>query len=163
MRALVVDSEFKRMTDLTAVLLESGFQVTTAHSIEQANAFIRKNVVDLLVAPEIVDTTRSHSLALLAEYRNPLVATIFLTDRQDEDVDELFLLLPSLHCLLAEDINPYFLAKLALASICSVGDSEAPYLLSSTSRVTVPSHSPTFVSVRSKPGFAFKRRLEDAA
>ena len=163
MRALVVDNEFRRMTGLTAALLDSGFQVTTAHSIAEASAFIQQNIVDLLVAPEIIDTTRSHSLALLAEYRNPLIATIFLTDRQDEDVDELFLLLPSLHCLLAQDISPYFLAKLAVASMCSIGDSDAPYLLSSTARVAVPPQAPTFVSVRSKRRFALKPRLEDAA
>ena len=54
-------------------------------------------------------------LALLAEWRNPLLATLLLHDAAGPDADEVFALLPSLHAVLGRRTSPATLARLAAA------------------------------------------------
>ena len=103
-----------------------------------------------------------NSLALLAEYKSPLVATLLMTPRTDPDVDELFQLLPALHGLLAPDLPPATLVKLAIASVTGASPARVfaepegllyddvpenpPIMLDKTMRVA--GDAPCFVSQR---------------
>lgn len=149
MQVLIVDDMLDRQAELELAFMDKGFAVTSTGSPDVAESSIRHGLVDLLVTAERVDGKLTHSLALLAEWRNPLVATILLTPRTDADVDELYLLLPSLHCILAPDTSPRLLTRFAIASVAGVTRTGAPMVLEQRMRVGDAAAAPTFASTRS--------------
>lgn len=149
MQVLIVDNEIDRQAEITIALMRSGFQATSTGCLNVAETCIRRGIVDLLVMTERVNRRLTHSLALLAEYRNPMVATMLLTPRTDDDVDELFLLLPSLHCLIAPDSPARLIAKLAVAAVSGAVRAEGPIILPPSMRVETPGIAPIFASARS--------------
>ena len=151
MQVLIVDDDIDRQSDLTIAFMQAGFQAMATHSLRVAETCIRRNVVDLLVMTERVQGRLTHALALLGEYRNPMLATILLTDRTDSDVDELFLLLPSLHGLLSPDSDPAVVTKLLLGSLTSSADGDRPMVLTASMRVGDTAAIPIFASRRQAP------------
>lgn len=117
LQVLIVDDDQDRRAEMAIAFMHAGFQTTMTGCQVVAECCIRHGFVDLLIMTERVGERLTHSLALLAEYRNPMAETILLTPRSDADIEELFLLLPSLHCLVAPDVAPTLITKLAIASI----------------------------------------------
>ncbi len=150
MQVLILDDQIERRTRLSAVLSKFGIRIFLTGDQKTADSAIRNSVVDLFIAQERVGGKLTHSLVLLAEYRNPLASAILLTDRTDPDVDELFLLIPALHCLLATNCPPELIRKLAIASMAGATDQRNRLVLAPSMRVGV---NRSF-----KPGF-FSRRF----
>ncbi len=159
MQVLIVDDGIDRQVELAIAFMESGFQTTCTSSQLVAESCIRRGTVDLLVMAERVGGRLTHSLALLAEYRNPMVVTMLLTDRNDRDLDELYLLLPSLHCILSPQTAPDLVTRLAVASVAGAEEIKTPMLLVPSLRVdnvmdTIPDIDtandaiPIFASIR---------------
>ena len=120
MLVLIVGDDHIRQADLAIAFMKAGFETASTSNQDFAKAFIQKGLVDLLVIGERVDGQLTHNLSLLAEYQNPMVETILLTQRCDSDIEELFLLIPSLHCLVAPDVSPALITKLAIASFTGI-------------------------------------------
>jgi len=155
MQVLIVDDDVDRQADLTIAFMQAGFQTISTGSQAVAESCIRRGVIDLLVMAEQVGERLTHSLSLLAEYRNPMVATMLLTARSDADIEELFLLLPSLHSLVAPDIAPDLITKLAIASLAGAKNADEPIVLTAEQRIgDRVDVTPIFASARRfVPGF----------
>jgi hypothetical protein len=117
MLVLIVDDDHFRQAELAIAFMQAGFQTASTGSRAFAECFIQKGLVDLLVMTERVGGRLTHALSLLAEYQNPMVETVLLTPRCDKDIEELFSLLPSLHCLVAPDTSPTLVTKFAIAAV----------------------------------------------
>lgn len=149
MQALIVDDNIARQTELTIALMETGFQVTATTSHAVADSCIRRGWIDVLVMDERVCGRLTHSLALLAEWRNAMSSCILMTSRTSEEIEELFLLIPSLHCLLAPDIDPVRVASIAVASVSGARRGAAPMMLTKAHRVAeMVDEMPIFASSR---------------
>ncbi|PRX38351.1 hypothetical protein SAMN05216257_103121 [Meinhardsimonia xiamenensis] len=117
MHALILDDDCRRQLACSMALMRKGFQAGCAASYHVAESCIRRGNVDVLILPERLRGRLTHSLALLAEWRNPAAATIMLSERQGPEAEELHLLLPSLHALMPGNIRPAELAHAALDAV----------------------------------------------
>jgi hypothetical protein len=117
MQVMVLEEDRKHQALLAQALMEKGFHVLCVESLDAAECFVRLDVVDVLIIGERVGGRLSHSLALLAECRNPMVSAIVLTDRVGQDVDELFDLIPAIYAILGRDIAPHVVTQLVLSAI----------------------------------------------
>lgn len=151
MQALILDDRYERQARLTAALRKTGIRTFATSIAQVAETAIRGALFDFMIAPERVNGKLTHSLFLLAEYRNPVVSSIMLTDRSDPDTEELFLLIPSLHCLLAPDSSPELIRKLAVASMAGVTDGRGAMVLRPSMRITG--------SETARPRFATRRAV----
>lgn len=125
MQALVLNDDAAAQAATAMALFKRDFMVVTASDVETAKAYADLGVFDLVVMGERVAGRLSHSVALSAELRNPCVTTMVVTPRADGDVDELFELLPSLYCLLGEELGPELVAKMAVAGVAGSRPAEA--------------------------------------
>ena len=116
MQVMVLDQDQNLLVQLAGALMQKGFQVICVESIGAAKNFIRRDFIDVLVMGERVGGKLSHSLALLAECRNPLVSAILLTDRTGPSLEEIFDLIPSIYGILGRKISPDIVAQIVLAS-----------------------------------------------
>ena len=116
MHALLVSDQPKLMTQISSKLMDCGFLVLGVNSVDAAEQFLRDTSVDLLVMEEKVSGRLTHTLSLLAEYRVSTSSTVIVTERQGDDLDELFELLPGLSCVFGKGIPAEFVAQMALAS-----------------------------------------------
>ncbi len=159
MQVLIVDDDIKRQADLSLAFMEAGLHTNGTASHAVAESCIRRGWIDVAVMAETVAGRLTHHLALLAEWRNPLLATILLTPRRDEDVEELFTLLPSLHCLLAPDIDRDLITKLLLASVIGSSRAAPPMVLPPEQMVGEPPHAGPIFGTRGAPmGFSAPMR-----
>ena len=117
MRALIVHESATFQTNLSYSLMQQGFHTLTAMDIDSGLAFARRGSLDLLVLAERIEDELAHSVALSAERHSPYVSTIMLTARRDEDVHELYELLPSLYSILGNDMPLELIKTLGLASM----------------------------------------------
>lgn len=122
MLVLIVHDAPARQAELAVAFLQAGFQTASTGDRAFAECFIKNGLVDLLVMTERVGGRLTHALSLLAEYQNPMVETILMTGRKDRDTDELFSLLPSLHCMVAPDTPPALITKLAISALAGPTD-----------------------------------------
>ena len=116
MQVMVLDQDQNLQVQLAGALMQKGFHVICVESIGAAENFIRRDFIDVLVMGERVGGKLSHSLALLAECRNPLVSAILLTDRTGPSLEEIFDLIPSIYGILGRKISPDIVAQIVLAS-----------------------------------------------
>lgn len=116
MQVMVLDQDQNLQVQLAGALMQKGFHVICVESIGAAENFIRRDFIDVLVMGERVGGKLSHSLALLAECRNPLVSAILLTDRTGPSLEEIFDLIPSINGILGRKISPAIVAQVVLAS-----------------------------------------------
>ncbi len=116
MQVMVLDQDQNLQVQLAGALMQKGFHVICVESIGAAENFIRRDFIDVLVMGERVGGKLSHSLALLAECRNPLVSAILLTDRTGPGLEEIFDLIPSIYGILGRKISADIVAQVVLAS-----------------------------------------------
>ncbi len=117
MQTLILDDDPQHHTRLTASLMTRGFQVLNAMSIIAGLEIARRGSIDLLVMSEYVAGKLSHKVALSAERRSPAITTILLTQRTDDDLSELYLLLPSLYSILGKSVHADLIAKLGVSGV----------------------------------------------
>ena len=117
MQALILDDCPNRQTSLSVALMSRGFHVLNAQTNETGTAFARRGAIDLLVMAERVQGALTHCVALSAERQSPYVATIMLTPRRDDDLQELYELLPSLYSILGLDMSADLIGELGLAGV----------------------------------------------
>lgn len=110
MRYLVV-TEGARGAEV-AGLLAQGADVTVACGAARGREAAR-GPVDVLVLGEALEGRLAHDVALLAEWRNPQVATVLLSDRPADEAEELWDLLPSLQAILGTDAPARLVAAVA--------------------------------------------------
>ncbi|MCY4181019.1 MAG: hypothetical protein OXC60_03970 [Litoreibacter sp.] len=117
MRALIVHENPTFQTNLSYSLMQQGFHTLTAMDIYSGLAFARRGSLDLLILSEVIEDELAHSVALSAERHSPYVSTIILTKRQDEDVHELYELLPSLYSILGHNMPLELIKTLGVAGL----------------------------------------------
>jgi hypothetical protein len=99
MHVLILDDKVARQEAAAIGFMRAGFQVTATPSLSVAEACVCGGVLDLLIAVERLQGRLTHSLALLAEFHNPALSTVLITDRSGAETDELPELIPSVHSL----------------------------------------------------------------
>lgn len=100
MQVMIVEDDPVRCRALAAVLRGQGLDVLAFTEIAPAKEAARRSILDLLVLGERVGGRLTHDLALLAEWRNPGLGLVLLSDREGEGREELFDLLPALRAVL---------------------------------------------------------------
>jgi len=119
MHVLLLDDDHDRHEDIMTAFLKAGYQITATSSLKVAEAILMYGYVDLLVATETLRDRLTHTTALFAEHRNPTVSTIMISDRSGTDVEELYELIPSVHCIVGSDISGKVILELGRASVVS--------------------------------------------
>ncbi|TNC47993.1 response regulator transcription factor [Rubellimicrobium rubrum] len=119
MQVMILDEDPALRTQIAAALTHEGFDVLSFGRVQPAKDAARLAIVDVLVLGEAVDGRLAHDVALLAEWRNPGLGAILLSDRQGTEFDELFELIPSLQAVLGRQTDPRTLAQLALSAVRS--------------------------------------------
>ncbi|MCC5972907.1 MAG: hypothetical protein JJT81_02525 [Rubellimicrobium sp.] len=117
MQVLLLDGDPRRQADIARVLSGQGMQVSCMESLSAAECFVRALPVEVLVLGERIGGRLSHSLALLAECRNPRVRAVLLTDRAAEAVDELFELIPAVQAILGCTVPPEVVGQVVAATL----------------------------------------------
>lgn len=145
MQVVILDDDAGRRGALAHALYAKGFEVAVADSQEDAVSRMRRGFVDLLILRHWIGGRATLSAALAAEFHNPQVATLLLSDHGGSDADELFELIPSISSILGEATDPALIARLAVAA-----GTAGPRLLARQERVWPegPAPSPVFVSRR---------------
>lgn len=106
MLVLVLEEDADQRHQVARRLKSAGFEVICADRIEMAMELIRGVPVDVLVSGDKIGDRFTLSVALAAEYYNPLVETILLTDGCGPETSEYYDLLPSLHYILGRPATP---------------------------------------------------------
>jgi hypothetical protein len=119
MQVLLLDDDENRHEALMTAFLKAGCQITATANFKVAETILRYGFVDLLVATERLRDRLTHGTALLAEYRNPSVATIVISERVGADVEELYDLIPSVHCIVGAEVPAATILALGRASVIS--------------------------------------------
>lgn len=119
MQVLLLDDDDIRHEDLMTTFLTAGCQITATANFKVAETILRHGFVDLLITSERLRDRLTHGTALLAEYRNPAVATIVISERVGRDVEELYDLIPSVHCIVGGQVPARTILALGRASVIS--------------------------------------------
>jgi hypothetical protein len=137
MLAMIVTEDAGLRGQLAGLLADRGADILSFGRLDPAILAARRTLPDVLILAEHVGGRLAHSLELLAEWRNPDLGLILLSDRQGEDAAELFDLLPALRALLPPGTDARTLARLVL----SAGLAEAapvPFLRAATGTAPLP-------------------------
>jgi len=119
MRVLLLDDNATRHEEFMLTFLKAGVHITATDSVHVAKAFLGCVAVDLLIASEELNGCLTHAVALLAEHLNPMLSTVLISDRVGDDVEELYDLIPSVHCIVGTTVSPETILHLGQASISS--------------------------------------------
>lgn len=117
MKALILRNDAQASVATARALIDKGFQILSVDTLAVAHALIRIETIDLLVLDERVEGQLTHSIALSGERRNPYLSAILLTDRNGEETDDLYDLIPSLYALAGSETAPELLGRLALSAV----------------------------------------------
>ncbi|MBP1805617.1 hypothetical protein [Rubellimicrobium aerolatum] len=144
MQVLIVEGDSSLRAQVATALMPAGFDVLAFALSGPAKEAARRNRIDLLVLGEgkgrdaragLTQDGRGEDwhdedghgegqgaalpldLALLADWRNPRLATILLSDRRGDALEEAFALLPSLQAVLGRRPDPRTLAQVALSAV----------------------------------------------
>jgi hypothetical protein len=120
MQALILEDDPTFQAQLAQALMGKGFNVLCVETLPAAEAFLRLDMADVLVFGERIGGRLSHTAALLAECRNPLVAAVLLTDRTGPELDELFDLMPSLVGILGRRVAPEVVTQVVMAAVAEM-------------------------------------------
>lgn len=120
MQALILEDDPGFQAQLAQALMGKGFNVLCVETLAAAEAFLRLDMADVLVFGERIGGRLSHTAALLAECRNPLVAAVLLTDRSGPELDELFDLMPSLVGILGRRVAPEVVTQVVMAAVAEM-------------------------------------------
>ncbi|NSX54015.1 hypothetical protein [Parasulfitobacter algicola] len=153
MHALVLDSRFSSVGKIGTALKAHSISAKQKLTVDGALSFLRTSPIDLLILRDYVGDQHTLSVSLAAEYYNPNVSTILLSDRNGEDADELFDLLPSLYSILGNGCDAKSIAKIANSAAETKKD--VPLLLGkkfqvaeSFSEIRFGKHMPVFATSR---------------
>ncbi|SMY09156.1 response regulator [Flavimaricola marinus] len=138
MQVMVMNDDPEVQIRVTKGLMSKGFQVVGMETIARACAYVKLDPVDILITGERIGGRLSHTVALAAEYANPMVTTMLLTDRKDPEIDELYDLLPSLYALISPQSDPAIVTRLALSAVASPEDAERRMHRNATARQLQP-------------------------
>ncbi len=105
MRVMVLDDQDSARADAAQLLAKSGFEVVQAATIGEALRLLRGRAVDVLIARLTLRGRFTLSVALAAEYYNPLVETILLTESCGPETAEYYELVPSLRYILGRPLT----------------------------------------------------------
>jgi len=106
MLVLVLEEDVIARRTVAKALKGAGFEVLCADRPTMAMELLRGVPVDVLVANLKIQERFTLSVALAAEYYNPMVETILLTDSCGPETSEYYDLLPSLHYILGRPAQP---------------------------------------------------------
>ncbi len=120
MKALILRNDTEAAVATARALIDKGFQNLSVDTLAVAHSLIRVDAIDLLVMDERVEGQLTHAIALSGERKNPYLSAIFLTDRTQEQTDDLYALIPSLYALVGADTAPDLLGKLALSAVSCI-------------------------------------------
>lgn len=120
MKALILRNDTEAAVATARALIDKGFQILSVDTLAVAHSLIRVDTIDLLVMDERVEGQLTHAIALSGERKNPYLSAIFLTDRTQEETDDLYALIPCLYALVGADTTPDLLGKLALSAVSCV-------------------------------------------
>jgi hypothetical protein len=120
MQVLILEDDPAFQAQLAQAMMGKGFNVLCVETVPAAEAFLRLDMADVLIAGERIGGRLSHPVALLAECRNPLVAAVLLTDRTGPDLDELFDLMPSLVGVLGRRVAPAVVTQVVMAAVADM-------------------------------------------
>jgi hypothetical protein len=119
MQVLLLDDDFARHEDIMTTFMVAGCEIQSTASSKVAEMILKRNPVELLIAAENIRGRLTHCTALYAEHRNPLVSTVMISDRVGEDVEELYMLIPSVHTIVGSTTPARLLLALGKASVAS--------------------------------------------
>jgi hypothetical protein len=120
MQVLILEDDPSFQAQLAQAMMGKGFNVLCVETVPAAEAFLRLDMADVLIAGERIGGRLSHPVALLAECRNPLVAAVLLTDRSGPELDELFDLMPSLVGVLGRRVAPSVVTQVVMAAVADM-------------------------------------------
>ena len=113
---MILEEDAILRTRITGALAPEGVDVLSFGRLGPAKEAARRANVDILVLGETIDGRLASDVALLAEWRNPRLGSILLSDRDAEAAEELFDLIPSLQAVLARGTGARTLARVAIAT-----------------------------------------------
>ena len=116
MQVMIVEEDPTLRTQITGALAPEGVDILSFGRIGPAKDAVRRANVDILVLGESVGGRLASDLALLAEWRNPRLGAILLSDREGAAAEELYDLIPSLQAVLGRRTGPRTLARVAIAT-----------------------------------------------
>lgn len=119
MQVLLLDDDTERHEDFMIEFMRSGFHVMATSSFRVAETILAEGYIDLFIAGEEVQGRLTHNTALYGEHRNPSLSTILISDRSPEDVEDLFDLIPSVHCIVGGRVSGRTVIQLGRASVAS--------------------------------------------
>lgn len=120
MQVLILDDDPEYQARLARALAARDFQIVCVDSLAAAEAVVRMGLPDLLILGERVQGRLSHSVALLADCRDPGIPSIFITDRQGDDIAELFDLIPAVYSIMGRATAPAMVAQIAVAAVAAM-------------------------------------------
>jgi hypothetical protein len=123
MDALILDRDYDLQLSVARALTRRGCTVICVDTVAAAEAFIRRSPPELLVMAERIDGRLTHPVALLAECQRPDMAAILLSDRQDDDLSELFDLLPAVRAVCGRRVDADTIGQVML---CVTGPRAVP-------------------------------------
>ncbi|MEM9127522.1 MAG: hypothetical protein AAGB28_17155 [Pseudomonadota bacterium] len=110
MHALILHDCPKATTTLCAELSYLGFTVTCVDSVREAMATLRPGRTDFLVLKEVIGNRHTTGVALAAEYRNPDVTAVLISQRPRYEAIELLEGVPAITAIfgpaVADDPSP---------------------------------------------------------
>ncbi|MEO0991499.1 MAG: hypothetical protein AAFX00_11170, partial [Pseudomonadota bacterium] len=113
MHVLIVHDSLPTAEKIALRMQQAGLEVRYTDSVHGATAELRAGETRVLVLKQIMFQRHTTGIALAAEYRNPNVATVLLSDRPRAETTELFEGIPSLVGVLPDLPNLDLLAALA--------------------------------------------------
>lgn len=120
MQVLILEDDPSFQAQLAQAMMGKGFNVLCVETVPAAEAYLRLDMADVLIAGERIGGRLSHPVALLAECRNPMVAAVLLTDRSGPELDELFDLMPSLVGVLGRRVAPSVVTQVVMAAVADM-------------------------------------------
>ncbi len=113
MEILILEREGPRSRTLALGLAARGHTVVLCPDVDQATQRELMQDYDLLIASLRVATESALGVIMAAQYHNPRLATILLTDGTEFPPDELFSMLTSLRCVLGRQVPVEDLLEIA--------------------------------------------------
>lgn len=138
MQVLILDDDPEYQARLARALAARDFQIVCVDSLAAAEAVVRMGLPDLLILGERVHGRLSHSVALLADCREPGIPSVFITDRQGEEIAELFELIPAVYSIMGRATAPAMVAQIAVAAVAAMAPRDAWAALPADAEVPAP-------------------------
>lgn len=141
MKVLIWHDEIETNARWQVAFGRRGHDVRRARSAEEAAALLRQEGFDLLIFDLVVGEEGGLAVALMAEFHQPGIASILITDRQNGLLNDMFARLSSLRCVLGVETVPDDLVTIGEAAVQELPGSGAR-LGSAAAMRQYPTHKP---------------------